>query len=157
MQITVDRDNTYRRTEPTAIGAPLPGMRTPGAVVSIVGNVGRVAGLAAFLPSGWAVRRSYDLDDIAPDDLVLISGATRAGVEAARAALPRRTRIVALLDGAAPAETVAVVLTAGADACVRGDQPAILAGHLVACRRRQTAERWSTHPVAREAGRPVPV
>jgi hypothetical protein len=36
------------------------------------------------------------------------------------------------------------VLTAGADACVRGGQPAILASHLVACRRRQLAGRWET-------------
>ena len=58
--------------------------------------------------------------------------------------LPRRTRIVALVDPDAPAELVAGVLTAGADACVRGGQAAILASHLVACRRRQLAERWST-------------
>ena len=35
------------------------------------------------------------------------------------------------------------MLTAGADVCVRGGQLAILAGHLVACRRRQLADRWS--------------
>jgi hypothetical protein len=51
--------------------------------------------------------------------------------------------IVALVDEEAPAEMVAGVLTAGADACVRGGQPAILAGHLVACRRRDRAGRWS--------------
>jgi len=36
------------------------------------------------------------------------------------------------------------VLTAGADTCVRGGQPAILASHLVACRRRQVSDRWAT-------------
>ena len=57
--------------------------------------------------------------------------------------LPHRTQLVALVDDAAPAEMVAAVLTAGADACVRGGQPAILASHLVACRRRQLAGRWA--------------
>jgi hypothetical protein len=34
---------------------------------------------------------------------------------------------------------------------VRGGHPAILAGHLVACRRRQLADRWS-HLQGRGAG-----
>jgi hypothetical protein len=38
---------------------------------------------------------------------------------------------------------VAAVLTAGADVCVRGGVPSILASHLVACRRRQLADRWA--------------
>ena len=51
--------------------------------------------------------------------------------------------MVALVDGDAPAEVVAGVLSAGADVCVRGGQPAILASHLVACRRRDLAQRWA--------------
>ncbi len=36
-----------------------------------------------------------------------------------------------------------IVLIAGADVCVRGGRPAILAGHLVAAHRRRLADRWS--------------
>jgi hypothetical protein len=111
--------------------------------VAVLGHPGRVAALPAHLPAGWTMRRPRDLDDVHPDDIVLFSGATVADVTTGRAVLPRRTRIVALVDEASPAELVAGVLTAGADACVRGGQPAILASHLVACRRRQLADRWA--------------
>jgi hypothetical protein len=74
---------------------------------------------------------------------VLFSGATEQDVLTARAVLPARTRIIALVDDVAPAELVAAVLTAGADVCVRGGLPAILASHLVACRRRQLTDRWA--------------
>jgi hypothetical protein len=89
------------------------------------------------------VRHPADLDDVAPDELVLFAGAAVRDVVLARRILPARTQVVALVDDVAPAELVAAVLTAGADACVRGGQPAILASHLVACRRRQLASRWS--------------
>jgi hypothetical protein len=111
-------------------------------VVAVVGYRGRVAGLPAHLPSGWSVRPVTGVLDVLPDEIVLFSGAKAGEVAAARAVLPKRTRIVALVDEDAPAESVAAVLTAGADACVRAGQPAILAGHLVACRRRQLSERW---------------
>jgi hypothetical protein len=112
-------------------------------VVVVLGPAGRVAGLAAHLPAGWSLRTAPDLGDVRPGEIVLVSGATEADIADARARLPRRTRVVALVDGEAPAERVAAVLTAGADVCVRGGQPAILASHLVACRRRQLADRWS--------------
>ncbi|GAA3350065.1 hypothetical protein GCM10020358_74580 [Amorphoplanes nipponensis] len=83
---------------------------------------------------------------------MLFSGATEADVLAARAALPRRTRIVVLVDDDARAELVAAVLTAGADVCVRGGLPAILASHLVACRRRQLADRWTNLSESRPQG-----
>jgi hypothetical protein len=111
--------------------------------VAVFGHPGRVAALSAHLPAGWTTRRPRDLDDVHPDDIVLFSGATVGEVTTARAVLPRRTRIVVLVDESSPAELVAGVLTAGADACVRGGQPAILASHLVACRRRQLADRWA--------------
>ena len=119
-----------------------PGLEACGTVVAVFGHPGRVAGLPSHLPTGWAVRRPKDLDDVDPDDIVLFSAASVADVTMARAVLPRRTRVVALVDQEAPAELVAGVLTAGADVCVRGGQPAILASHLVACRRRQLADRW---------------
>jgi hypothetical protein len=111
--------------------------------VAVLGHPGRIAALPAHLPAGWTMRRPRDLDDVAPNDIVLFTSATVADVTTARATLPRRTRIVALVDAEAPVELVAGVLTAGADVCVRGGQPAILASHLVACRRRQLADRWA--------------
>jgi hypothetical protein len=128
----------------TATDLPLgPATPTPPPVVAVLGSPSRVGGLSAHLPAGWTVRMAEDLDDVRPDEVVLLGGAGVTAVRTARAVLPRRTRIVALLDPGAPAELVAGVLTAGADACVRGGQPAILASHLVACRRRQLSERWA--------------
>jgi len=128
----------------TATDLPLgPAAATPPPAVAVLGRPGRVAGLPAHLPAGWTVRIAQDLDDVRPDEIVLFGDAGVGAVHSARAVLPRRTRIVALVDPDAPAELVAGVLTAGADACVRGGQPAILASHLVACRRRQLAERWA--------------
>jgi hypothetical protein len=73
----------------------------------------------------------------------LLTDASEEDVAVVRRELSPRTRVVALVPDDAPAGAVAGVLTAGADVCVRGGQPAILAGHLVACRRRQLAERWA--------------
>jgi hypothetical protein len=101
-----------------------------------------VASLGAHLPAGWRLRYPKHIDEVLAEEIVLFSGATEADVLRARAALPVRTRIVVLLDDDARAELVAAVLTAGADVCVRGGMPAILASHLVACRRRQLADRW---------------
>jgi hypothetical protein len=123
--------------------ASLPAGAGPRPVVAVLGPVGRVAGLAQHLPPGWSVRAAGDLDDVEPDELVLFAGAAVRDIALARRLLPGRTQVVALVDDAAPAEMVAGVLTAGADACVRGGQPAILASHLVACRRRQLAGRWA--------------
>ncbi|GAB2603788.1 hypothetical protein Aab01nite_47790 [Paractinoplanes abujensis] len=117
--------------------------RGPLPAVACFGHPGRVAGLAQHLPHGWSLRQADNLDDLRPDEIVLFAGATERAVATARRVLPGRTMIVALVDEEAPAELVAAVLTAGADACVRGGQPAILAGHLVACRRRDLADRWS--------------
>ena len=89
------------------------------------------------------MRAAQDLDDVRPDEIVLFTSASEPDIRHARSLLPRRTSIVALVDSDAPAELVAAVLTAGADVCVRGGLPAILASHLVACRRRQLADRWA--------------
>jgi hypothetical protein len=134
-----------RSVTPTAIDLPLNQATTTrtSPVVAVFGEPSRVAGLPAHLPRGWTMRRPLDLDDVRPDEIVLFSNASVHDVTTARAVLPRRTRIVALVDAVAPAAAVAGVLTAGADVCVRGGHPAILASHLVACRRRQLADRWS--------------
>lgn len=113
-------------------------------VVAVLGNPARLAGLAAQLPTGWALRAAAGPGDVRPDEIVLIAGAGEAEVRAARAVLPRRVAVVAVVHPDASADTVAAVLTEGADVCVRGGAPAILASHLVACRRRQLADRWST-------------
>ncbi|SDS26411.1 hypothetical protein [Actinoplanes derwentensis] len=112
-------------------------------VVAVIGQRSRVAGLPPYLPDGWHMRLATGLDDIEHGDLVVLSGATVHDVRVARSVLPFDTRIVALIDDWAQTELVAGVLTVGADVCVRGGHPGILAGHLVACRRRQMAERWS--------------
>jgi hypothetical protein len=144
MLVQLNRQDDGRRDTATSTGLPLNDAttRTSHPVVAVFGHPGRVASLPAHLPPGWLLRRPRDLGDVNPDDIVLLSRATVEDVATARRVLSRRTRVVALVDETAPAELVAGVLTAGADVCVRGGQPAILAGHLVACRRRQLADRW---------------
>jgi hypothetical protein len=145
MLVQLNRHDDHRALTVTATDLPLNQATTKSQapVVAVFGQPGQVAGLAIHQPSSWAIRRPRDLDDVRLDDIVLFAHSSLAEVAAARAVLPRRTRIVAVVDAEAPAELVADVLTAGADVCVRGGQPAILASHLVACRRRQLADRWS--------------
>ncbi|BBH70539.1 hypothetical protein ACTI_72240 [Actinoplanes sp. OR16] len=119
--------------------APAP---APHPVVAVLGQRSRVASLPQHLPHGWSMRLATGLADLRPEELVVLSGATVHDVRAARAVLPPETRLIALIDDWAAAELVSGVLTAGADVCVRGGHPAILAGHLVAVRRRQLVERW---------------
>ena len=131
----------------TAAGTGLPynapTTRSLSPVVAVLGSPGRVAGLGPHLPAGWTMRVAGDIDDVRPGEILLFTSAKEPDIRQARSLLPRRTAIVALVDSYAPAELVAAVLTAGADVSVRGGQPAILASHLVACRRRQLADRWA--------------
>ena len=138
------RDFSATATDLPINPATLPAARGPLPVVAWLGRPGRVAGLPSYLPAGWSMRRAADLDDLRPHEMLLFAGAGVGEVATARRTLPANTAIVVLVDEEAPAELVAGVLTAGADACVRGGQPAILAGHLVACRRRQLARRWDS-------------
>jgi hypothetical protein len=115
----------------------------PEPAVAVLGQPGRVAGLPQYLPYGWSMRMITGVGEVRPGELVLLSGATTATVQRVRAALPAEVRVIALIDDQAAGELVAGVLSEGADVCVRGGHPAILAGHLVACRRRQLAERWA--------------
>jgi hypothetical protein len=117
--------------------------RGPRPVVAVIGRPGRVAGLTHHLPGGWSLRYPDGLDDVRPGEIVLLAGTGVREVGLARSVVPACTRVVALVDDEAPPEVVAGVLTAGADVCVRGGQPAILASHLVACRRRDLAQRWA--------------
>ncbi|GAA0578536.1 hypothetical protein GCM10010172_74210 [Paractinoplanes ferrugineus] len=148
MLLQIDRQSGARDFSATGTDLPLnpaglPVGTGPRPVVAVLGSAGRVSGLARHLPAGWSVRFADDVDGVAADELVLFAGPAIRDIALARRLLPSRTQIVALVDDAAPAEIVAGVLTAGADACVRGGQPAILASHLVACRRRQMAGRWA--------------
>ena len=145
MLIQLNRNDVNRAFAPNSTALPAPDLNSHRShpVVAVFGHPGRVAGLQAHLPLGWVLRHPGTLDEVEPGELVLFSGATEQDVLTARAVLPARTRIVALVDDVAPAELVAAVLTAGADVCVRGGLPAILASHLVACRRRQLTDRWA--------------
>lgn len=145
MLVQLNRNDVNRAFAPNSTALPAPDLHAHRhqPVVAIFGHPGRVAGLQAHLPLGWVLRRPGSLEEVRAGELVLFSGAREQDVLAARAVLPARTRVVALVDEDAPAELVAAVLTAGADVCVRGGLPAILAGHLVACRRRQLTDRWA--------------
>ena len=147
MLVQLNRRTGHRDFSATATGLPinpagLPVARAPQPTVALLGQPGRVAGLDRHLPAGWSLRAAAGLDDLWPGEIVLVAGAVVRDVTTARTVLPARTTIVAVVDEEAPAELVAGVLTAGADVCVRGGQPAVLAGHLVACRRREVAGRW---------------
>lgn len=130
----------HRRTAPSA-RADAAGAATP--VVSVFGPLS-VAGLDRHLAPGWTVRRPAAFADVGADDIVLITDASPSVVRTARAVLPPDASVVALVPAAADAGAVAEVLTAGAGVCVRAGRPAVLAAHLVACRRRQVAARWAT-------------
>ena len=148
---TESRDFSVTATELPVNPSTVPvSQRGPNPAVAVFGYPGRVAGLLPHLPGGWSMRRPASLDDVEPDEIVLLAGTSVREVSTARAVLPARTRVVALVDEEAPGEVVAGVLTAGADVCVRGGLPSILASHLVACRRRQMAERWARLDADRE-------
>ncbi|MFI1990290.1 hypothetical protein [Actinoplanes sp. NPDC020271] len=145
--MTIMIEQLSREVAP-AVTAPAP---AGDPVVAVLGQRSRVGGLPQHLPTGWTVRPVTGLDDIRPGEIVVLSGAGADDVRTARAVLPRASRVVVLINEWAPAELVASVLTAGADVCVRGGHPAILAGHLVACRRRHLSERWARMDLAHTA------
>jgi hypothetical protein len=141
---TPHRDFSITATDLPVNPATVPAQsRGPRPAVAVFGRPGRVAGLAQHLPGSWSLRHPDNLDDVRPGEIVLLAGTSTQEVSTARAVLPARTRVVALVDDEAPPEVVAGVLSAGADVCVRGGQQAILASHLVACRRRDLAQRWA--------------
>jgi hypothetical protein len=129
------------RVEPYArdIAAPI------GGAVRVVGDAGSgsgvVAGLMRHLPSSWAVTPAAGVAAAGPDDLALLVYPTAAEVASAHQALGGGARLVVLIESTASADRVAEVLEAGADTCVRAGSAAVLAGHLMACRRRTTTGR----------------
>ena len=138
----VQLNRTIDHRDFAATSTDLPINAAGGPAVAVLGHPGRIAGLNRHLPAEWTLRTAKGLNDVRPDEIVLCSGASVREIAAARRVLPARALIVAVVDGQAPADLVAGVLTAGADVCVRGGQPAILAGHLQACRRRDLTGRW---------------
>ena len=132
-----------------------------GGAVRVVGDTtGVVAGLVRHLPSSWAVTPAADVSATGPDDLAVLVYPTAGEVSAAHRTLGGGTRLVALIEPTATAERVAEVLEAGADTCVRAGSAAVLAGHLVACRRRTVSRepvtlRLRNTRVPSEAGRPL--
>lgn len=102
----------------------------------VFGDMTRVAGLSLYVPATWCTRPGQDISDVKSDDLVLLVRPTINEVAAMDRQLAHRPQLVVLLDEESPAATIAAVLGAGADVCVRASSTAVLAGHLVACRRR---------------------
>ncbi|MFC0028721.1 hypothetical protein ACFFMM_04185 [Micromonospora chaiyaphumensis] len=113
-----------RSTDPTA------------PTVTVLGDPGRIAGLARRLSTAWRVRHTASLDHVQPGELVLLVHPVVAAVARTRRALPAGCALAVLVPGDADTATIADVLLAGADVCVRDGSTAILAGHLVACHRR---------------------
>lgn len=124
------------RVEPYARNVVTP----TGGAVRVVGDAaagrGVVAGLVRHLPRSWTVTPAAGVAAAGPEDLALLVYPTAAEVVAAHRALGGGTRLVVLIESTATADRVAEVLEAGADTCVRAGSTPVLAGHLVACRRR---------------------
>ncbi|MDW5323702.1 hypothetical protein [Plantactinospora sp. KLBMP9567] len=115
-----------------------------GGTIWVFGDITRVAGLSLHLPATWSTRPGQDITNVKDDDLVLLVRPTIDEVAAMDRKLAQRPQLVVLLDESCPAATIAAVLEAGADICVRATSSAVLASHLLACRRR-----------LRRAGRPL--
>jgi hypothetical protein len=111
-----------------------------GGAVRVIGDAasgaGVVAGLVRHLPNSWTVTPAAGVAATGPDDLALLVYPTATEVAAAHRTLGGGTRLVVLIEATANADRVAEVLEAGADTCVRAGSTPVLAGHLVACRRR---------------------
>ncbi len=130
-----------------------PGLDAPALPAAALVSIGvvdpsrRLPSLAAALPDAWQLAAAQvgplaaALVDVALAgcDALLLVDADGDSVRTVRSRLPR-TPIVALLSVDAPAGGVVDVLQAGADACVRGTDPAaVLVAHLRACLRRRSA------------------
>jgi DNA-binding NarL/FixJ family response regulator len=103
----------------------------------VLGPTGRLHDLAAFLPSSWTVLRRSSLEPEHADIVLMIEPATRTITQACLA--NPEAAIIAVLSPFSDHEDVVRALDAGADACVRTGNSAIVAAHAEACRRRQVA------------------
>jgi DNA-binding NarL/FixJ family response regulator len=107
----------------------------PAVHVTVVGSASSLTALEAQLPRHWTVRR-VAIDQVGDTDLLVIDGATGGRVLAAVRQHPG-TPVVGVVDSYATTDQVVDVLEAGADACVRSGQPALVSSHLRACQRRR--------------------
>ena len=129
--------------------------------VLVVGPTMRLHDLGPFLPEHWLVIRRERLAALGavPEhaDIVLLIEPTTSQVTAACLAEPAAA-VIAVLSPFSDHDEVVRVLDAGADACVRTQNSAIVAAHAEACRRRQLASPWQTlgQPAAGDDV-PVPV
>jgi DNA-binding NarL/FixJ family response regulator len=113
--------------------------------ILVIGPPTRLPDLDRFLPDTWQVIRR-ELIGAVPEraDIVLLTEPTASQVSAACLAEPEAAVIVTL-SPFSDHEDVVRVLDAGADACVRTHNAAIVAAHAEACRRRQLASPWPTY------------
>ena len=112
--------------------------------VLVVGPATHLHDLRPCLPESWRLVRRERLG-IVPEhaDIVLLIEPTGGQVTAACLAEPEAA-VIAVLSPFSDHEAVVRVLDAGADACVRTQNSAIVAAHAEACRRRQLASPWHT-------------
>lgn len=105
--------------------------------IAVLGDATRITGLARQLPASWRVLRTPGVEYVQPGELVLLVCPDAATVGRVHRRLPAGCRLAVLVEQDAPAATIADVLEAGADVCVRAGSTTILASHLVACHRRR--------------------
>ena len=113
--------------------------------VLIVGPTTRLHDLGAFLPERWILLRRPNLDEPVHPDIVVLVDPSSSAVTAACLRSPSAS-VIAVLNPFSDHDDVVRVLDAGADACVRTTNAAIVAAHAEACHRRQLASPW--HPQA---------
>jgi hypothetical protein len=124
------------RPRPSAETGPDP----EAVLVEVVGSPATARLLAAACPPGWRVAAT-DVPTHHPcvDFVVLVvPSAARVREVAARC---RGAEFAVLLDRRAPAAEIVEALDAGATACLRDAPAGLVAGHLVACRRRRAGTR----------------
>jgi hypothetical protein len=108
--------------------------------VYVQGPPHRLLGLGAYLPAGWQVDHGAPPNNA---EIILLVDPHPREVTVNCLRHPGAA-IIAVLDAYSPDARSVAVLEAGADACVRTDQAAIVAAHVEACRRRQVVSPWWT-------------
>jgi DNA-binding NarL/FixJ family response regulator len=110
--------------------------------VLVAGPTARMHDLAAFLPDAWVVLRRERLDGTPVHaDIIVMLEPFAAAITRACLADPQAA-VIAVLSPYSDHEDVVRTLDAGADACVRTQNAAIVAAHVEACHRRQVASPW---------------
>ncbi len=109
-------------------------------LVEVVGSPSTARLLAAACPPGWrVVATGTPTYHPCVDYVVLVAPGPGRVREVARRG--GGAELVVLLDRRAPVAEVVEALDAGATACLRDPPAALVAGHLIASRRRRTGRR----------------